>query len=94
MTPDDELETWRARVAHAHEQVVAGDYDSALATFVMALPALRARLGAAHPEVVELGEDVDTLRSMQCMADLAREVGGGPAFGPGGPVRGPGKGRR
>lgn len=70
----DEVQVWRVRVAEAHERVIAGAYDAALATFAMALPALRARLGETDPEVVELAEDLETLRAMRDVAGLVEEL--------------------
>ena len=74
MGSEQDLERLRARVEAAHARVVSGDYDGASAELRAVLPDLRAQLGAQHPEVRELVEDLDTIRQMAGMAGLVAEI--------------------
>lgn len=69
------LQAARARVENAHELVVAGRYDEAIAGFTEALPALSEALGADHAEVVELKEDIVAARSMRDVWSFGQQVG-------------------
>jgi hypothetical protein len=72
---DDTVARWRDEVRRAHELVPRGRYDEAITRFEAALVALRERLGAAHPEVEELVDDLDAARSMRDVAQWSREMG-------------------
>lgn len=72
---DDEVARWRDEVRRAHELVPRGRYDEAITRFEAALVGLRERLGASHPEVEELVDDLDAARSMRDVAQWSREMG-------------------
>lgn len=69
------VERWRRRVAEGHQAVSAGRYDEAVRAFAGALEGLTGALGADHPEVEELGEDLQAARSMGEMFQFGKEVG-------------------
>lgn len=77
----------RAEVAEGHRRVGAGDYPAAIARFRAAGPVLQAALGADHPEVVELLEDLRAVEEMQGVQQWGQEMGfrgfGGPSAGGG-----------
>lgn len=85
MEPPDleRIRAARARVAEGHRCVEAGDYAEAIARFRAAGAVLEAGLGADHPEVVELIEDLRAVEEMQGVRQWGQEMGfrgfGGPA---------------
>lgn len=66
------LQEARAAVAAADALVRAGDYREALACLQAAEPVLVAELGDAHPDVVNLRLDRQTIREMAAMHAFGR----------------------
>lgn len=84
MDQGEQLAELRAQVARAHASVAAGEYAAAVSGFREALEPLRSVLGAEHPEVEELADDLRTAAEMAGVADFGDAAG----FGwrrPGGP---------
>ncbi len=77
MVPEggDELAQWRNHVARAHTMVVAGRYADAVRAFGEAVAPLTRLLGAEHPEVGELVDDIAAAASMGDIATFVDEVG-------------------
>lgn len=74
------VERARAEVVRGHALVAHGSYPEALAAFLAARASLVDALGADHPEVQELDEDVEAVREMAGVAAFAAELGlGGPS---------------
>jgi hypothetical protein len=71
----DELVAWRNHVSRAHEQVLAGRYAEAVRAFGEAVGPLTRLLGADHPEVAELVDDIDAAASMGDIAAFVDEAG-------------------
>lgn len=65
----------RAQVDEAHQWVVAGRYEDAVARFRTCLVGLRAALGEDHPEVAELSDDLETVQAMQGVAAFGQDMG-------------------
>lgn len=77
----EELAQWRNHVARAHELVIAGRYADAVRAFREAIEPLTRLLGASHPEVAELVDDLEAAASMGDIAAFVEEAGfryGGP----------------
>lgn len=71
----DELAQWRNHVSRAHTWVVAGRYADAVRAFGEAVSPLTRLLGAEHPEVAELVDDIAAAASMGDLAAFVDEVG-------------------
>lgn len=71
----EELARWRDHVAAAHATVIAGRYADAVRALGEAVAPLTRLLGADHPEVAELVDDLQAAASMGDLAEFIDEVG-------------------
>jgi diadenosine tetraphosphatase ApaH/serine/threonine PP2A family protein phosphatase len=69
------LEEIRQDVRAGHEHVRQGRYREARIVFDRALPDLTEALGADHPEVEELVDDIETVDAMAGVADFGATMG-------------------
>jgi len=80
-----ELDTIRAQIAGAHRLVMEGNYSGAAQGFARALVPLKEHLGAEHPEVEELVEDLKAVVEMGGLVGAWEGLTGAAA-----PKKGPG----
>lgn len=71
----DDLDELRTQAEEVQGWVRAGRYPEAMARLAELHAAWSERLGAEHPEVVELRLDLQTVADMAGVADFGRSVG-------------------